>query len=128
MKTGRPPSFGFDLTGLLLALLLPACGKAQTSPGTQPLKFLVSIEQQAITAPFPMRLTLYLHNSGQVPVWLYRHAQDPDTLRQMVAMPMSAEEEQKTNRTTGGSTLVVRLDPATGPLTQQPGAAPTAWQ
>jgi len=72
-----------------------------------------------------MRLTLHLHNSGQVPVWLYRHAQDPDTLRQMVAMPMSAEEEQKTNRTTGGSTLVVRLDPATGALTQQPGAAPT---
>ena len=125
VKTGRPPSFGFDLTGLLLALLLPACGKAQTSPGTQPLKFLVSVEQQAITAPFPMRLTLHLHNSGQVPVWLYRHAQDPDTLRQMVAMPMSAEEEQKTNRTTGGSTLVVRLDPATGALTQQPGAAPT---
>jgi len=89
------------------------------------LKFLISLEQQSIIAPFPARLTLHLHNSGQVPVWLYRHAQDPDTLRQMVAIPMREEEEQKANRTTGGSTLVVRLEPDTGSLTQPTGAAHT---
>jgi hypothetical protein len=118
-------SVRFVLTSLLVALLLPALGKTQTSPGTQPLKFLISVEQESITAPFPARVTLHLHNSGQVPVWLYRHVQDPDTLRQMAAIPMSEEEEQKANRTTGGSTLVVRLEPATASLTQPTGAAQT---
>jgi hypothetical protein len=126
MDTGRPLSFRFDVTGAFMALFLStAFGGTQTSPETQPLKLLISVEQQSITAPFPARLTLHLHNSGQVSVWLYRHAQDPDTLRQMVAMPMSAEEEQKTNRTSGGSTLVVRLEPVTGPLPQSTGPAQT---
>jgi len=124
MDTGRPPSFRLDLTRAFMALFFSAAfGRAQTSSGTQPLKFLVSVEQQSITAPFPLRLALHLHNSGQVPVWLYRHAQDPDTLRQMVATPMTEEEEQKANRTTGGSTLVVRLEPAEEPLAQPGGAA-----
>jgi hypothetical protein len=126
MDTASSPSFSFDLTSLVLAVLLPALGRTQTSPGTEPLKFLISVEQESITAPFPVRLTLHLHNSGQVPVWLYRHVQDPDTLRQMVAVPTSEEEEQKANRTTGGSTLVVRLEPATGPLAQPARAAQTA--
>jgi hypothetical protein len=125
VETERPASFRFGPASVLLALLLPALARTQTSLGTQPLKFLVSVEQQSITAPFPARLTLHLHNSGQVPLWIYRHAQDPDTLRQMVAMPMSEEEEQKTDRTTGGSTLVVRLEPATGPLPESTGAAQT---
>jgi len=126
MDTGSSLSFRFDLTSAFIALsLLTALGRAQTSPETQPLKLLVSLEQQSMTAPFPARLTLHLHNSGQVSVWLYRHVQDPETLRQMVAMPMSEEEEQKANRTTGGSTLVVRLEPATRPLAQPAGAAQT---
>jgi hypothetical protein len=126
METGRPLSCTFDLTSALMALFLStAFGRAQTTPGTQPLKFLISVEEEPLTAPFPARLTLHLHNSGQVPVWLYRHVQDPDTLRQMVAMPMSEEEEQKVNRTTGGSTLEVRLELATGPLAQPAGATQT---
>jgi hypothetical protein len=110
---------------LFQVILLAASGRAQTSTGAQPLKLLVSVEQPSIAAPFPARLTLHLHNFGQVPVWLYRHAQDPDTLRQMVAMPTGDEEEQKASHTTGGSTVVVRLEPATGPLAQTAGAAPT---
>ena len=55
----------FDLTSLLLALLLPALGRTQTSIGTQPLKLLISLEQESITGPFPARLTLHLHNSGE---------------------------------------------------------------
>src|SRR5215472_5987265 len=107
-----------NLTSLLLALLLPALARTQTNPGTEPLKLLVSVEQESITAPFPLRLTLHLHNSGQVPIWLYRHVQDPDTLRQMAAMPMNEDEERKANRTSGGSTLVVRLEPVAGPSAQ----------
>lgn len=110
---------------LAALLVLSALSRAQTSAETEPLKFLISVEQQSITVPLPVRLTLHLHNSGQVPVWLFRHAQDPETLRQMDARPLSAEEEQKTNRTMGGSTLNLRLEPIgvrTGPTgkTQQP--------
>jgi hypothetical protein len=100
------------LTRLSISLLLSTalCG-AQTSTATEPLKFLISVEQQSIMAPLPTRVTLHLHNSGQAPVWLYRHVQDPDTLRQADAQPVSAEEEEKVNRTTGGSTLTLRLEP-----------------
>jgi hypothetical protein len=122
LEDGEPIPDGpskFDLTGLFVALLLwTTLGRAQTGAGTEPLKFLVSVEQQSITSPFPVRLTLHLYNSGHVPVWLYRHVQDPDTLRQMDSLAISSEEEQKTNRTTGGSTLNLRLEPAQGPDSQ----------
>lgn len=36
------------------------------------LKLLISLEQPSITSPFPARITLHLHNSGQEPLWLYR--------------------------------------------------------
>ncbi len=115
------PSIRQSVNPLFAALLLStAFSRAQTSSGTEPLKFLISVEQQSITSPLPVRLTLHLHNSGQAPVWLYRHAQDPDTLRQMDTSPMSAEEEEKINRTTGGSTLTVRLEPV-GVSGAQPG-------
>ena len=38
------------------------------------LKLLISAEQTTITAPYPARLTLHLHNAGQAPLWLYRRA------------------------------------------------------
>ena len=108
IKDSRP-----RLARLLTALLLSAAlSRAQAGAGTEPLKFLISVEQQSITAPLPVRLTLHMHNSGQVPLWLYRHAQDLETLHQMEARPLSGEEEEKTNRTTGGSTLTLRLEPA----------------
>ncbi len=56
----------------LVTLLLATTADALAQ--SQPLKFFISIEQTAIAAPFPARLTLHLHNSGQETVWLYRRA------------------------------------------------------
>lgn len=55
-----------------IALLLATTAEALAQ--TQPLKFFISVEQTAIAAPFPARLTLHLHNSGQETLWLYRRA------------------------------------------------------
>jgi hypothetical protein len=54
------------------------------------LKLLISVEQTTITAPYPARLTLHLHNSGQAPLWLYRRVR---------------------NQTSEGSSLEARVEP-----------------
>ncbi len=54
------------------------------------LKLLISVGQTTITAPYPARLTLHLHNSGQAPLWLYRRVR---------------------NQTSEGSSLEARLEP-----------------
>lgn len=36
------------------------------------LKLLISVEQQDIAVPNPVRATLHFHNSGQQTIWLYR--------------------------------------------------------
>ena len=61
-----------------------------------PLKLLISIEQQSIIAPFPARVTLHLHNAGQESVWLYRRAR---------TRPQAGE-------VVNGTTLAVHLEPA----------------
>lgn len=38
------------------------------------LKFVLSVEENIIIAPYPARVTLHLHNSGKETVWLYRRA------------------------------------------------------
>jgi hypothetical protein len=83
----------------LLWLLWPAQAEAatqleaKTRPGNEPLKLLISAEQQSIAAPFPARVTLHLYNAGGQTLWLYRRARG------------EAKE---------GSTLSVRLEPAQG--------------
>ena len=81
------------ILALPLSLALTPCGVR--GEDSAPLKLLISIEQQSITAPFPARLTLHLHNAGQKPVWLYRK----------VRMRPQAGE------VVGGSTLAVHLEP-----------------
>jgi len=65
----------------------------------------VSIEQQSITAPFPARLTLHLHNAGSETLWLYQHA------RAKLPPPMRLLEEDTGPQSTGGSILSARLEP-----------------
>jgi hypothetical protein len=77
---------------LLLLMLLALRPAAAAEPN--PLKLLISVEQQTITAPFPARVTLHLHNGGGQTLWLYRRARG------------LAKE---------GATLSVRLEPAQGP-------------
>ena len=50
----------------LSTLLCAIPGRAEN------LKLLISVEQQNIVAPNPVRATLHFHNSGQQSLWLYR--------------------------------------------------------
>jgi hypothetical protein len=57
---------------LLLVLLTEAGIARPADPAADVLKLLISTEQLTVTAPYPARLTLHLHNSGRAPLWLYR--------------------------------------------------------
>jgi hypothetical protein len=74
----------------LWTVALLASAHAWAAPETEPLQLLISVEQTTITAPYPARLTLHLHNSGPVPLWLYRRVR---------------------NQTSEGSSLEARLEP-----------------
>jgi hypothetical protein len=76
---------------LLVLMMLAAGGEVQAAPDAETLKLLISVEQQNVSAPYPIRATLHLHNSGQAPVWLYRLVRQP---------------------TGNGSSLEVQLTPA----------------
>src|SRR5690242_9638872 len=112
MDMGRPNSFRAGLR-IRTALLLVGVSQvlAQSGPGTQPLKLLISIEQQSIAAPLPARITLHLHNAGQRPLWLYRKARDASTTFRGDAARLESNEHAAAY-TTGGATIAVRLDPA----------------
>jgi len=89
---------------LLFPLLFP-CGAAGTSEPSA-LKLLVSLEQPTITAPLPARVTLNLHNAGKQTLWLFRRVRAPFDAAQRIL------EENQAPETYGGSTLVVKLEPA----------------
>ena len=93
----------------LWLLFLPAASTLASDANA--LKLLISLEQQNITAPFPVRVTLHLHNSGQRPLWLYRKARDASTAFRGDASRLESEE-RVTAYTSGGSTVAVQLDPA----------------
>ena len=84
----------------LLVLLAPPTLRAANAE--DPLKLLISVEQPSITAPYPARVTLHLHNSGQEPLWLYRRAR---------------------SQATDGSMLEVHLEPVMVPGTREIGTA-----
>ena len=88
-----------------LLLLAPLAVSGPGAAVDAPLKLLVSIEQQSITAPFPARLTLHLHNAGSETLWLYQHA------RAKLPPPMRLLEEDTGPQSTGGSILSARLEP-----------------
>ena len=56
----------------LAVVLLEGAARPATAPAGDVLKLLISVEQTTITAPYPARLTLHLHNAGSQPLWLYR--------------------------------------------------------
>jgi hypothetical protein len=84
---------------LFSAALVVAAGqaKAQSAPDND-LKLLISVEQPALIAPYPARVTLHLHNRGKVPLYLYRRArgQTPEgTQLEIVLAPLDAPAEQE---------------------------------
>ena len=63
----------------LAVVLLEVAARPATAPAGDVLKLLISVEQTTITAPYPARLTLHLHNAGSQPLWLYRRARGQAT-------------------------------------------------
>ena len=64
------------------------------------LRLLISLEQLAVAAPYPARVTLHFHNGGKAPLYLYRRVR---------------------SRAGEGSTLEVRLEPLSAPAAQEIG-------
>lgn len=88
-------------------LLTPLCAV----PGrAQDLKLLISVEQQTIVAPNPVRAMLHFHNSGQQTLWLYRPVLSEmpgDRLGLLAPVPAEASPGEAY----GGSQLEIRLVP-----------------
>jgi len=99
-----------------LAILLASSASGRSGPGA--LRLLISVEQPAITFPFPARITLQIHNAGAETLWVYRRARNPESVPQ--TLPLS---DRPVTETTGGSTLSVKLEPVTGPPTPQDGVS-----
>lgn len=79
---------------------LPACAQRTSSPAAaQPLTLSFAVNTQALTEPFPIRVTLRLHNSSSQVIWLYRPVRD------------AGEAGEDFDKTRGGSTLITRLSP-----------------
>lgn len=72
------------------------------------LKLLISIEQPAITAPFPARVTLHLHNAGRQKLWIYSPVGDKFTATSEGSNPFFTADLGP-NLTSGGSTLEASL-------------------
>ena len=100
-----------------IALFLFSMMTASAAAGVEAgeLKLLISIEQPTVTAPFPTRVTLHLHNSGRDTLWLYRPIRDESAPAE--GTNPFASEELGSNLTSGGSTLEVHLNPAGGSAT-----------
>jgi hypothetical protein len=62
---------------LLALAMVAAWARVQAAPDADTLKLLISVEEQTLTAPYPIRATLHLHNSGQQAIWLYRPVREP---------------------------------------------------
>lgn len=92
-------------------LLLAWC----VAPGrAEDLKLLVSVQQQSIAAPNPVRATLHFHNSGSQTLWLYRPVVSEipgDRLGSIAVRP----EGLRPGETYGGSRLDVHIVPQNAP-------------
>ncbi len=97
------------LRGLSMAGLMVAASAARAP--AQDLKLLISLQQPTITAPFPARVTLHFHNSGTLPIWLYRPVGNPPEGRWADAVAMYATDFGP-EATSGGSALQIHLEPA----------------
>jgi Carboxypeptidase regulatory-like domain len=108
------------LSSLLSCLLLVGTVSAFAAPAANDLKVLISFDQPAVTAPFPARITLHLHNAGQAPLWIYAPVRDISLVSGAVN-PFTTEDLGE-GSTTGGSSLEIHLVPADGSTPEEPAA------
>ena len=104
-------SMRFSASLLFALLALQGGADAKASPQVNDLKLVITIEQPAITAPFPARVTLHLHNSGNSTLWLYRPASPQKPVANQVAPDPSQTELATSSHPVGGSTLSIQLLP-----------------
>lgn len=83
------------LMGLGLLSEAPAAICAQIPPKAGPLEITISATQSRAVEPFPLDVTLYLHNAGNQTLWLYQPASDASTVE----------------GNPGGSSVAIRLQP-----------------
>jgi hypothetical protein len=88
---------------VLTRALWPTEARAQAQ--ANPLKVLISIEQQVLAEPFPARILLHFHNAGQQPLWLYRPVRQPGTVIARLSSDTPGPQS------TGGAFLSVNLEP-----------------
>jgi len=96
----------------VLFLLYSLPSETNLTADANALKLLISVETQTITAPFPARVTLHLHNAGRQPLWLYRKARDPVAIQREARHVALDSDEHPSAYAAGGSTATVRLEPA----------------
>ncbi len=102
----------------LAAFLLLSAGPLVAAGNAGDLKLLISVEQASITSPFPARVTLNLHNAGKEQLWLYTPVRDVAVVSGAVN-PFTSEDLGE-GTTTGGSSLEVRLIPASRANPEEP--------
>jgi hypothetical protein len=74
------------------------------------LKLLISVDSPTVTAPFAVRLTLHLHNSGRETLWLYTPVRDLAAFSP--GYNPFATSEPGPAATSGGSSLEIHLQAA----------------
>ena len=112
------------LPGVLLAgasrCLYATTGAAQAPPS---LTVSLAVEQPTVVQPFPARLLLRLKNTGPNVVWLYHPVRDARELARAAARTPEGEGE---NWSSGGSSVLIHLEPAAGGARSTWAAAPHA--
>lgn len=93
---------------LALFLISSMVASAALASDAADLNLLISIEQPVITAPFPARVTLHLHNAGTQKIWIYSPVRDKFTASSEGSNPFFTTELGP-NLTSGSSTLEARL-------------------
>jgi len=79
---------------------------AQGQANAPALKLLISLKQPFVGEPEAARIVLHIHNRTQQTLWLYRRAKGKHPPEELI------QEENRPTKTTGGSTVEVRLRPA----------------
>lgn len=111
MDMGRPQKTTISSIDLCLLFLLIVLGQVSGFGQAQPLKLIISIEQQVLTAPLPARVTLHLHNSGKETLWLYHSVAAAGAVSNRSASGSPAASLAPSHPVEG-PTLAVRLESA----------------
>src|SRR5579859_1506583 len=95
---------------VILPAVLAAFMLAVIPGSAQGLRVSLSVQEQTIVDPNPVRATLQFHNSGQQTIWLYRPVGDISQISQGNPLDMEVSDSGP-DQTFGGPTLEVHLEP-----------------